>query len=248
MKLKELKYYGLHACLAIWQKRPKDIIRVYLERSNLKILGGLLKWCASQKIAYHVVESQELAKICDSVHHEGVCVLAKERKPSSWQEFCSAIESGSHSICLLYLDGVQNPHNVGSIIRTAAHFQIPFILGKEGQMPAVSPSACRVAKGGAEVVQLVSISKPLTAFQWLQKKGFSVIGTSSHEGRSIYQFDFPKRSIIAMGSESDGVGDLVQSQAKHHIQIPGSRLVESLNVSVATSLCLGEYYRQHFGR
>ncbi len=248
MRIKELKYYGLHACWSIWKKRPQEIIRVYLDSTNVKTFRPLLKWCAEQRIAYHIIEADELAKVSDSIHHEGVCILARERPQTSWQEFCAFIEESKRPICLLYLDGVQNPHNLGSIIRTAAHFGIPFILGEEGKMPALSPSACRIAKGGAEIVRLVSLSKHLQSFQWLQKKGFSILGTSSHGGTSLYRFSFPAKSIIALGAESTGVGKSVLSQANSQIQIPGSGLIESLNVSIAAGLCMGEYCRQHSGQ
>ena len=245
MRNKELKYYGLHACLAIWKSRPHDIIRVYLDHANVKTFRPLLKWCAEQKIAYHIVAADELEKVSDSVHHEGVCILARERPQTSWRDFCAFVENNDRPVCLLYLDGVQNPHNLGSIIRTAAHFGIPFILGEEGKMPFLSPSACRIAKGGAEIVRLLSLSKTNQSFQWLLQKRFSIVGTSSHGGTSLYRFRFPAKSIIALGSESRGIGKSVLAQVSSQILIPGSGLVESLNVSVAASLCMGEYCRQH---
>ncbi len=237
--MKELKYYGIHACMALWKRRPKDVIRVYLEESNLKTFRPLLKSCAQEKKAYHIVSADELNKITDSVHHEGVCILAKELPALSPQEFLST--KFSEKTCLLYLDGVQNPHNLGSILRTSAHFGIPFILGN---VPTLSPSACRIAKGAAELVRLVPLKKPLPTLQSLQAQGFSLVATSPHKGKSLYRFSFPPRTILVIGSESSGIENpILQSAAP--IQIPGTGLIESLNVSVATALCIGEYSRQH---
>jgi TrmH RNA methyltransferase len=241
---KEIKYYGLHACQALWEKRPQDIIRVYLDPKNVKIFSRLLKWCADQKKAYHIIPIDELDRVSDSVHHEGVCILAKELPFLTDDGLISRI-SQSPSVCLLYLDGVQNPHNLGSIMRTCAHFNIPFILGEAGQIPALTPSACRIAKGAAEVVRLAALQKPMPFLNQLKKKGFSFIATSSHPGSSLYQFSFPRRSIIALGSESCGISKAFQSLSESRLQIPGSGAMESLNVSVAAALCLGEYYRQH---
>ncbi|HSX10680.1 MAG TPA: TrmH family RNA methyltransferase [Chlamydiales bacterium] len=237
------KYYGIHACLALWEKRPYDVIRVYVHESNIKLLSPVLKGCAQQKKAYHVVSSEELSRITDSVHHEGVCVLAKELKPVKFADLLAEIGRMGPKICLLYLDGVQNPHNIGSILRTSAHFGIPYILGD--RLPALSASACRIAKGGAELVRLVQLDNPLTALESLKKLGFSIVGTSSHGGTSLYQCSFSPRTILAFGSESDGIGKQMQKAATQKIQIPGTGAIESLNVSVATSLCLGEYARQH---
>ncbi len=238
---KELKYYGFHACFALWKKRPQDIIRVYLDSRHVKILGPVLKWCAQEKKAYHIVPEKDLEKVTDSVHHEGICILAKEASLGSVEELFSQAKKNS-KMCLLYLDGVENPHNIGSILRTAAHFGIPFVLGEK--LSSLSPSACRIAKGGAEHVRLISLSNPIQTFEKLKSLGFSLITTSSHGGTSLFQFRFPSKSILVLGSESGGIGKSLLKLSSHKIQIPGSGHIESLNVSVAAALCLGEYCKQ----
>jgi RNA methyltransferase, TrmH family len=240
-----MKYYGVHACLAIWKKRADDIVRVYVDQSMVKTFSPVLKWCAEQKKVYHIIPSDELEKVSDSIHHEGVCIVANEPQPIVIKDWLTDLSKSRSPYCFLYLDGVQNPHNLGSIMRSCAHFGITDILGEQGKLPAMSPSACRIAKGAAEIVRLVPLSQPLQYLRSLQKMGFSFIATSSHQGDSLYRFTFPTRSIIAFGSESCGIARELMSVAKSHLQIPGSGFVESLNVSVAASLCLGEYYRQH---
>ncbi len=231
--MKEIKYYGFHACLAIWKKRPEDIIRVYLDPVHLKALRPLLKWCAENKKAYHLIGADELNKVSDSVHHEGICLLAKMPKlgaPNLPKE---------GKACLLYLDGVQNPHNLGAILRSAAHFSLSGIAGVKDSL---SPSCCRIAMGGAEEIPLLSLEEPLA---WLKKNRCALIATSSHKGDPLYSFRFPPRSALIFGSETDGVSKQILAQADHCIRIPGSGAVESLNVSVAAALCMSEYYRQH---
>lgn len=227
--------------MTIWEKRPDDIVRVYLDESNIKTFKPLLAWCARQKKVYRVVPSDELHRITNSVHHEGVCIVAKELQPIPFTECLASLHNPK--ICLLYLDGVQNPHNIGSIIRTSAHFGIPYILGD--RLPVLSPSACRIAKGGAEIVRLVHLDKPVAAINSLKKEGFSFIGTSSHAAVSLYKYQYPPRTILAFGSEKEGMNPALLKLTTQNLQIPGTGFVESLNVSVATSLCLGEYTRQH---
>lgn len=244
MKKREIKYYGLHACLSIWERRPKDIIRVYIDPSNVKAFKQLLKWCADQKKAYHIVPAEEINKVSDSIHHEGICILAQELAPVTPEQFLASIAQ-KEKVCLLYLDGVQNPHNLGSIIRSCAHFGITHILGEQGKLPALSPSACRIAKGGAELVQLVSLTNPLQTLQKLKSRQFAFIGTSSHAKTPLYNFTFPPKTILAIGSESQGISKTFQSLSLSTLQIPGTGQVESLNVAIATSLCMAEYCRQH---
>ena len=242
---KEIKYYGIHSCLALFKARKEDIIRVYLNESNVKVFKPVLKWCSENKKAYHIVADQELEKVTASVHHEGVCVLAKELDFITWELALANINSRKEKVCLLYLDGVQNPHNIGSIVRAMAHFGVPYILGEKGKLPSLSPSAYRIAKGGAEAVRLVSLDKPLDALRKLKQKGFSLVTTSSHGGVSLYEYNFSTHTVIIMGSESDGVSKALFSLAADKIQIPGTGVVESLNVAIATTLCVAEYCRQN---
>jgi tRNA G18 (ribose-2'-O)-methylase SpoU len=240
----ELKYYGFHACLNLFKARPDDIIRVYVDESIVKDVGVLLKWCAAEAKAYHVVTEEEMAKVSDSVHHEGLCILAKEPKNLSFSEMLEDLNASDEPACLLYLDGVQNPHNIGSIMRVSAHFGIKYILGQKNLLPKVSPSAYRVAQGGAEYVKLIAIDDIKNSFKDLEQAGFSTVATSSHGNNSLYNFEFSPRMVIVMGSESEGVNEVLMASTKDTLLIPGSGVVESLNVSVATGLILGEYFRQ----
>lgn len=242
-RVKEIKYYGVHACKELAERRPEAIFRVYLDSSNVKTFSPLLKWCANRKIPYRILPTQELDRVSGSVHHEGICIAAKELKSLSQEEFLSKLKSLPNSTCLLYLDGVENPHNIGSILRSAAHFGIPYLLGTE--LPSLSPSSCRIAKGAAEIVRLVSLSKPLPFFSLLRDAGFSLFGTSSHRGNSLYKTQFPSRTILAIGSESKGLQPEILKIAASSIQIPGTGAMESLNVSVAAGLCMGAYCQQH---
>jgi TrmH RNA methyltransferase len=93
-------------------------------------------------------------------------------------------------------------------------------------------------------VRLVSLERPDDTLSKLEAQGFAVIATSAHEGDSLYRFSFPPRSIVAIGSESTGLKSPFLQRAKT-VRIPGTGAVESLNVAVATALCIGEYRRQH---
>lgn len=240
----EMKYYGFYACLKLWKERPDDIIRVYVDEKRVKEAASLLKWCATKAKAYHVISEAEMAKVSDSTHHEGLCILAKQKKVSSFNEVLESFKKNSDPACLLYLDGVQNPHNVGSIMRVSAHFGIKYILGQKDFLPKISPSSYRIAQGGAEFVELVPIDDVKSAFQKLEDLGFKIATTSSHGKQSLYNYKFQKRTLIVMGGESEGIDRKLLDSSKDTLTIPGSNLVESLNVSVATGLLLGEYYRQ----
>ncbi|MBI5346664.1 MAG: tRNA/rRNA methyltransferase [Chlamydiae bacterium] len=244
---KEIKYYGLHSSLELFNRRPDDIIRVYVEESKLKNISHILKWCAQNKKAYHIVSDDELNKITESVHHEGICILAKEKDPISLETMLNNISS-KPIVNLLYLDGVQNPHNIGSIMRICAHFGVNYILGDENKLPNMCGASCRIAIGAAEMVSLVALKDPIFAIKKLKENKFSIIATSSHKGASLYKHKFSKKNLFVLGSESSGISPQILKQQDTLLQIPGTQEVESLNVSVATALFLAEGYRQLYER
>lgn len=244
MKKDEIKIYGVHACLALFKQRPQDIIRVYCDETRVPILKPLLKWCAAQKKAYHIVPAEELAKVTQSTHHEGVCVLAVQPAAPTFEKLLAALPTMKNDLCLIYLDDVQNPHNVGSILRICAHFGVPYILGDAEKFPQLTSSGYRIAQGGAESVQLIPLSNPKKAFQQLRKAGFTLVGSSSHSKESLYRFTFSSRTLIAFGAEGTGLSAPLRKEVSALLQIPGSGNVESLNVAIASALFLGEFWRQ----
>lgn len=242
----EIKYHGTAACLALWKHRPHDIIRLYVQENRVGEFGELLKWAARARKAYHLVGPADLERLTESVHHQGICILAREKPQPSLDDLKQELTTRRGPSLLVYLDAVENPHNLGAIVRTCAHFGVHYLLGKAGQLPRLSPSAIRIAEGGAETVNLVSVRNPEQALSQLQSLGFGLIGTAvGGRSRSLYRFGFPERSLLIMGAEVEGMSEQMRGKAEQIISIPGSGLVDSLNVSVAFGVLAGEYYRQH---
>jgi RNA methyltransferase, TrmH family len=239
----ETKYYGFHACQRLWKERPEDIIRAYIEPGKIKAFATLLKWCAQNKKAYHVVDSEAIAKVTQSTHHEGICLLVKDTPPVTFEDISSELQEMGNQVCLIYLDGVQDPHNIGSIMRICANFNVPYILGDMHKLPKMTPAACRVAKGAAEIVKLVPLKNPTEAIEALKSYGFEFIISDHQSGHSIHEFDFHEKTVLVMGSEMTGISPQIEDIADDSITIPGSGKIESLNVAASTAICLSEYWR-----
>lgn len=237
----ESKVYGLQACRALFAKRPADIVKVYLAENRLKTFAELISWCVKQRKAYKVVRLDELEKLTESVHHEGICLIAKEPVIPAWKEVLRTLSHPDNAACLIYLDGVSNPHNIGNILRSAAHFGIPYVLAGEPTPRQLPASARRVAEGGSEAVTFMgATAQSLTD---LKKAGFSLVGTSSHAKSSLFSFDMPKRCVFLLGEESGGLLKAVLKLADHTVNIPGTGRVESLNVASAAAVLFAEYHR-----
>jgi RNA methyltransferase, TrmH family len=239
----EVRIYGWNASLATFKRRPEDLVRVYTEKRRVKELGHLLKYCAQKKIAYHVVERDDLIKITKSSHHEGLAVIAKARATLQLKDLVQAYASDTVAQPIVMLEGVENPHNIGAIMRTCAHFGVTWILYL-GQSPfSFSPSMIRIAEGGYEFTNFVDVSQdPKAAFKFLKSQRFKLIATEvSNQSESIYRKDWSPRSIIIFGNEGKGIKTDVKALCDESVHIPGSGFIESLNVSVAVGALLSAY-------
>jgi TrmH RNA methyltransferase len=241
-KRPELLYCGLHICETLVRLRKEDIIRVYCTQDQLANFGELLRWCSQQKKAYHIVSPADLEKITGSVHHEGVAVLA--RAPVHGHEHALRKRLELFPQPFIFLDGVQNPHNIGTIMRVMAHFGWRTLVGHQ-QFPPLSAATARVSEGGAEFVDTFVLDHALSFLSSLRQLGYRIVGTSSHARSSLYAQPLARKLCLVMGHEVHGASAEIEALFDDAIVIPGTGAVESLNVSVATGLMLGEYSRQH---
>jgi TrmH RNA methyltransferase len=202
-----------------------------------------MKFCAMRKLAYHIVEEEELERVTDSNHHEGVCMLIRRLRPwtvRAWLEH--RLPAGP--CCVLGLAGVSNPHNVGNVLRSAAHFGAPAVC-MENPGAAVSGAAVRVAEGGSEAVDTIKAGGWPAAFELFREAGFGIIATSSHGGDELFGAKLPERCLILLGAEGEGLAKGLVSLADKGVTIPGSGAVESLNAAASAAVLLAEYRRRH---
>lgn len=237
-----MKVCGVNACQAVAARRPDDVRRVYIHESLLPGFGAFLKRCAAARIAYHVVDHAELERITQSTHHEGVCFIAREARTPALHELLS----GDGPRCLVYLDGVQNPHNLGAIVRVCAHFGAAAVLAA-GSDSANSTAMLRTAEGGSEWTPVIPVEPGPRPLATLKAAGFRVLTTAARGGRDLYSAPLPRRVVLLLGSETHGVSPALQQAADEAVRIPGTGNLDSLNVACACSVLLGEYWRTSGG-
>ncbi len=241
----EHKITGVNAVRAVFDMRASDIIRVYLLESRIQTFSPLLKWCAAEKRAYHVVEKEELDRVSSSIHHEGICALVRARPTLSLDALLTRLRKEKGPQILLALDGVANPNNLGALVRSAAHFGCRAILYRpESSETGFSSAMARVAEGGLEHVELVSLLRLAPAMPRLRDLGFVIAATSGRASTSVYEADLPERVVLILGAEDLGVSKELLSLASLRLQIPGTGRVESLNVSAAGAVFLSEHQRR----
>ncbi len=241
----EMKFYGVNACQALFLNRPQDLIRVYVDSQKVKNFSKILKHCAEKKIAYKIIPADELNKVTESTHHEGICILAKKKNAINFKKFLEEFQiKKQEHCCVVVLEGVENPHNIGAILRVCANFSVDGLLISEPKL-AQSAAAYRTSEGGAEWVRILETGELPRALEVFKQQGFQVLGTSSRGGKSLAKTAFPKLSVIIFGSEADGISSQISKMCDQSIYIPQSGRVESLNVACAASVILYEFVRNN---
>jgi TrmH RNA methyltransferase len=233
--------------LALVECRFSDILRIYLVEERVRDLAKVLKQCAAERKPYRVVTAEELEKITESRHHEGVCIAARSRPLDTLDSLVELAQQQAGKLCLLALEEVGNPHNVGAILRVAAHFGVDAVLIRQsaGTDKVLSSAAHRTSEGGAERVRIVPCPQLTVALERLRAAGLRLVSTSSHAQTSLYETKLPQRCVILLGAESTGLPWEMRKASDLDLSIPGAGAVESLNVSCAASVVLGEFWHQH---
>ena len=217
------------------------MIRVYLTQNRAPQFSDVMKHCVNERLAYHIIPDEELARASETEHHEGVCFLVKKRVTQTLDEWLATVPAkGSRRV--LALENVGNPHNLGAILRTAAHFGVDAVLVNAGA-PVHSGAVARTAEGGFEALALVEYRDLAASFEKLTESGFELIATSGEGAIGLFDQKLPKRAVVWFGEEHSGLSDFVLEHANAAVKIPGSGAVESLNVSCAVAVVLAEWIR-----
>jgi TrmH RNA methyltransferase len=240
-RAEETRVYGENACQALFASRPDCIVRAWFVQSVTPRFKEALRWMAANRKAYHVVDDAELVKASGTEHHGGVCFLIKKRNGTSVEQWVA--QAGTED-CVLALEDVGNPHNLGAMMRSCAHFGVKGVLLQDAAV-IESGAAVRTAEGGAEHVQAITGDSVLEALDAFRKAGYAIVTTSSHKGTPLFSATLPKKMVLVLGQERDGLSDAALDNADLSISINGTNNVESLNVSVATGVLLAEWWRQN---
>ncbi|WMJ71414.1 TrmH family RNA methyltransferase [Stenotrophomonas sp. 24(2023)] len=235
----ELRLFGLNAVLAAFNARPQALRKLYLLEARIPRLQPLLKWCVANRVGYRVVEEGDLNKLAGTTHHEGVVADVQRAAPLPLAQWLEGLHDGP--VLALWLDGVGNPHNLGAILRSAAHFGVSALLLPADSALALSGAAARVAEGGAEAVPLVRLPVAAQAMAQLRQAGFGLAATLVDGGEDVFRATLPARLVYVMGAEGEGMDRSLATQCDQQLSIPGSGAVESLNVASATAVLLAQW-------
>ena len=245
---KDQYIYGYHAVQSVVQHRPETLVEVYVDdKRRDKRINELFNAVQATGITISKSTKKELDKLVNEEgRHQGVVARIKNKGPLP--DFESFVETIDQQSFLLVLDGVQDPHNLGACLRSAEAAGVQALIMPKDKTASLTPVARRAASGAAEVLPVFQVSNLARSLRVLKEKGVWVIGTADESEQSIYQVDLTGPLAIVMGSEGKGLRQLTREHCDRLVSIPVHGTVSSLNVSVATGVCLFEAVRQRTAR
>jgi len=236
--------YGRHSVMEAVLHKKEVILEVFfIEDSKDKHLQSLV---FEAGIKTSVLDSKNLPGDLDkSVTHQGVVAVISEKKLMVlYKDFVSGLKI-SPQTALLVLGEVQDPHNVGAVIRSAAAFGISGVLIPPHNQAGVSGAVVKVSAGMAFRVPLVSISNVNTALRDLKEKGFWTYGLDGRGETVLGEEKFEKPSVFVLGNEGEGLRKMTGETCDILLKIPLHERCESMNASASVAVVLYEWARQH---
>jgi 23S rRNA (guanosine2251-2'-O)-methyltransferase len=237
--------YGLHAVDAVLRKQPDQIQRLWVQAGRRdKRIAALIELAGNQGVAFESLPRAELdGKV--SGRHQGVIAELVEGgaawdEPALWRH----LESLRHSALVLVLDGVTDPHNLGACLRSADAAGADAVIVPRDKSADLTATVRKVACGAAEVVPFVRVTNLARTLEGLKERGIWLYGTAGEADSLLYDADLSGPVAIVMGAEGSGLRRLTRETCDHLVKLPMAGEVSSLNVSVATGICLFEAVRQ----
>lgn len=234
--------YGIHAVEAAIRNQPENVLQVFVQQGrNDKRIKKIIDIAKNSGVSLQSIGNDKLKEKCPKARHQGV--VAEIRAGRSGAVTLDDILE-KPEVLLLVLDEVQDPHNIGACLRTADAIGVDAVVVSKNRSPALTPVIRNVASGAAETVPYIMVSNIARTLDKIKENNVWVMGTSGDADGTIYDSKASKRLALVMGSEGKGMRRLTRESCDELISIPMQGSVESLNISVATAVCLYEIRRQ----
>ena len=240
--------FGIHAVQALIESAPERFIELWLLKGreddrlmpiiNLAKKYGIPAQMANRKVLDDKSEGEQ---------HQGVVARVKPGKTfteADLEDILAAAEGKQQAPFLLILDGVTDPHNLGACLRNADAAGVQAIIVPKDNAARVTATVRKVAVGAAESVPLVQVTNLSRTMKALQQMGVWIIGTAGETDNCLYDEKLSGPMALVMGAEGKGMRRLTRENCDQLVKLPMAGTVSSLNVSVATGICLFEIVRQ----
>jgi 23S rRNA (guanosine2251-2'-O)-methyltransferase len=235
--------FGFHAVGVRLKTAPQSIVEIYFEptRRDARMRQFVAK---AQEAGVRLIEADALriAKLSGSHGHQGVA--ARVEALPQVHSLDELLESLTEPTLLLVLDGVTDPHNLGACLRVADGAGVHAVIAPKDHAVGVNATVAKVASGAAETVPYFMVTNLARTLNELKERNIWCIGTSDDAPKTLYEVDLKGPVALVLGAEGEGIRQLTRKTCDELVSLPMKGAVESLNVSVASGVCLYEAVRQ----
>ena len=236
--------FGLHAVQSLFAASPERVRELQVQKGRTdKRISALVDQARQLGVAVKFVERSRLDTKADGVH-QGIMARVSAARVYREEDLEDILDGLNTAPFLLILDGVTDPHNLGACLRTADAAGVQAIITPKDKSASLNATATKVACGAADNVPLIQVTNLARTMASLKERGIWIMGTAGEGSVSIYQSDLKGPLALVMGAEGKGIRRLTRDLCDVLLSIPMVGTVSSLNVSVATGVCLFEAVRQ----
>jgi len=233
---------GFHAVTSRLRQKADTVKEIYIDAERKDARAKDLREMA-QRMGVRVITSdmKRLDAMTHGVRHQGVVALAE---PLDMPKFIEDVLEGIEQPLLLILDGVQDPHNLGACLRVADGAGAHAVIAPKDRSVGLTNAAIKVSSGAADSVPYIAVTNLARTMRDLKDRGIWMIGTDDSAEKSIYEAQLDGALALVLGAEGEGLRRLTRDSCDLLVSIPMLGSVESLNVSVASGVCLYEARRR----
>lgn len=204
----------------------------------------IIKLAEDRGVAVHRREKIDLTKMCASSHHQGIALEVEPFRYAELDDLSAAVDQSSSTGFLLVLDGIQDPHNLGALIRTAACAGAHGVIIPKDRACSITAAVEKASAGAVAMIPVAMVTNIAQSLETLKKSGYWIYGLASEAKQSVYGVAFSGNIVLVIGSEGEGIRPLVRKQCDVVMSIPHYGGVDSLNASVAGGIAMFEVARK----
>jgi len=239
------RVFGLHAVRSLLERNPARVsLLMVLETRNDARMGEILQLADKANVPVRRVARQELDEHVPGVSHQGVLAETGGAPSLGEHDLLAFIESLGRPPFILVLDAVQDPHNLGACLRSADAAGVDVVIIPKDKSAPLNATVRKVACGAAETIPVVRVTNLARTLRTLRDAGVWIYGAAGEAQASLYGTDLSGPLALVLGGEGKGLRRLTREHCDGLLSIPLAGSVSSLNVSVATGICLFEALRQ----
>lgn len=226
--------YGKNTCLSVLESN-EEIFEIYLTKNfkDQKIIDLLNK--QKRKIKY--VSSDYLDKLCNTNYHQGIVISVKDYEYADFEQVLRKEQANENSLFLL-LDGLEDPQNFGSIIRTSEVLAISGIIIPKNRSVKVTPTVARVSTGAIENIDIMQVTNLRQTINTLKENGYWIVGADMHTDLLYDQVDYKMKVALIIGSEGKGISNLLKKECDFIVKLPMYGKTSSLNAAVSAAILM----------